>query len=270
MRNGMVLALLMLTASLAGCTGASEDGGEAEGVDLKVYYDETVGVVEQTWRNGQHTGSQSVTLNFDFARVTSTDDPLVAFFVLPGDGREEIVTDANQTASIDVEYATHGLYALTYGARTEGGAEASEEITIRIDLRIDWQDTGTTNPDDANIRVMTDGTQGVDRVAVSSTVNNIGNLGGVLGRAVSATWELLDGSDGLRATGTAQIADGQEETWEGSSGPAEADEGDWVLRITLDTDDEQVTVTSVIDVLHVESESPAQPFTSDQSEVGKI
>ena len=105
---------------------------------------------------------------------------------------------------------------------------------------------------------------------MSSTVNNIGNLGGVLGRAVSATWELLDGSDGLRATGTAQIADGQEETWEGSSGPAEADEGDWVLRITLDTDDEQVTVTSVIDVLNVESESPAQPFTSDQSEVDKI
>ncbi len=270
MRNGVLLTLLLISASLAGCTGTSGDEAAADGVDLKVYYDETVGVVEQTWRNGQQTGSQSVTLTFDFARVTSTDDPLVAFFVAPGDGRDEIVTDANQTASIDVEYATHGLYALTYGARTEGGAEASEEITVRIDLRIDWQDTGTTNPDDATIRVMTDGTQGVDRVAVSSTVANIGNVGGVFGRAVSATWELVDGSDGLRATGSAQIADGQEETWEGSSGPAEAAEGDWVLRITLDTDDEQVTVTSVIDVLHEESESSAQPFTSDQSEVDKI
>ena len=270
MRNGVLLVLLMLSASLAGCTGASDDGGDADVVDLKVYYDETVGVVEQTWRNGQQTGSQSVTLTFDFARVTSTDDPLVAFFVLPGDGRDEIVTDANQTASIEVEYATHGLYALTYGARTESGVEASEEITVRIDLRIDWQDTGTTNPDDANIRVMTDGTQGAERVEVSSTVANIGNVGGILGRAVSATWELLDGSDGLRATGTAQIADGQEETWEGSSGPAEADGADWVLRITLDTDDEQVTVTSIIDVLHAEAESPARPFTSEQSEVDEI
>ena len=265
MRNGVLMVLLMLSASLAGGTGSPEAEGDADGVDLRVYYDETSGVVEQTWRNGQQTGSQTVTLTFDFARVTSTDDPLVAFFVVPGDGRDEIVTDANQTASIDVEYAAHGLYALTYGARTESGAEASEDITVRIDLRIDWQDTGTTNPDDASIPVMTDGPQGVDRVAVTSTVANIGNVGGVFGRAVSATWELLDGSDGLRATGTAQIADGQEETWEGSSGPAEADEGDWVLRIGLDTDDESVNVTSVIDVLHTETESPAQPFTSDQS-----
>ena len=53
MRNGVLLALLMLSASLAGCTGGSDDGGEAEGVDLKVYYDETSGVVEQSWRNGQ-------------------------------------------------------------------------------------------------------------------------------------------------------------------------------------------------------------------------
>ena len=75
-----------------------------------------------------------------------------------------------------MEYATHGLYALTYGARTESGVEASEEITVRIDLRIDWQDTGTTNPDDASIRVMTDGTQGAERVEVSSTV------------ATSVTW----------------------------------------------------------------------------------
>lgn len=270
MRNVVLLALLMLSASLAGCTGASEGGGQAEGVDLRVYYDETSGVVEQSWRNGQQIGSQSVTLTFDFARVTSTDDPLVAFFVLPGDGRDEIVTDANQTASIDVEYATHGLYALTYGARTESGGEASQDITVRIDLQINWQDTGTTNPDDASIRVMTDGTQGVDRVAVTSTVANIGNVGGVFGRAVSATWELLDGSEGLRATGTAQIADGQEETWEGSSGPAEVDGEDWVLRITLDTDDENVDVTSVIDVLHAEAESPPQPFTSEQSEVDEI
>ncbi len=79
MRNGVLLVLLLLSASLAGCTGASDDGGEADGVDLKVYYDETSGVVEQTWRNGQQTGSQTVTLTFDFARVTSTDDPLVAF-----------------------------------------------------------------------------------------------------------------------------------------------------------------------------------------------
>ena len=57
---------------------------------------------------------------------------------------------------------------------------------------------------------------------------------------------------------------------EGSSGPAEADDGDWVLRITLDTDDEQVTVTSIIDVLHAEAESPARPFTSEQSEVDEI
>ena len=132
MRKVVLLALLMLSASLAGCTGASEDGGQAEGVDLRVYYDETSGVVEQSWRNGQQIGSQSVTLTFDFARVTSTDDPLVAFFVLPGDGRDEIVTDANQTASIDVEYATHGLYALTYGARTEGGGEASQDITCLL------------------------------------------------------------------------------------------------------------------------------------------
>ena len=27
-----------------------------------MYYDETVGVVEQTWQDGQQTGSQSVTL----------------------------------------------------------------------------------------------------------------------------------------------------------------------------------------------------------------
>ena len=265
MRHAGLLVLLLLSASLAGCTGASDEGTEAEGVDLRVYYDDTSGVVEQTWRNGQQIGSQTVTLTFDFARVTSSEDPLVAFFVLPGDGREEIVTDANQTASIDVEYATHGLYELTYGARTEGGGEASKAIVVRIDLRLNWQDTGTTDPDDASIRVMTDGTQGAERVSVSSTVANIGNVGGVFGRAVSTTWELLDGSDGLRATGTAQIADGQEETWEGTSGPAEADEGDWVLRITLDTDDENVDVTSVIDVLHEEAESPAQPFTSDQS-----
>jgi hypothetical protein len=38
-----------------------------------------------------------------------------------------------------------------------------------------------------------------------------------------------------------------------------------VLRITLDTDDENVDVTSVIDVLHAEAESQPQPFTSDQS-----
>jgi hypothetical protein len=45
----------------------------------------------------------------------------------------------------------------------------------------------------------------------------------------------------------------------------DADDEDWLLRITLDTDDENVRVTSVIDVLHTETESPAQPFTSDQS-----
>ena len=50
----MMMTLVMFSASLSGCIGGDEDGGDESEIDLIIYYDTTFGTIQESVQNGNH------------------------------------------------------------------------------------------------------------------------------------------------------------------------------------------------------------------------
>ena len=75
MRRGLhpswLILILLVSCSLSGCLGDSEDAGAKNPISMEVYYDATSGTIEEVIQNGAVLSQSGVELSFDFARVAS-------------------------------------------------------------------------------------------------------------------------------------------------------------------------------------------------------
>ena len=62
-KRAVLLSLLLCSAMLAGCFGDEESSNDSE-IDLKIYYDQTAGVIQENIQNSQQVAFSGVELSF--------------------------------------------------------------------------------------------------------------------------------------------------------------------------------------------------------------
>ena len=248
---------------LAGCFGDEESSDDSE-IALKIYYDQTAGVIQENIQNGQQVAFSGVELSFDYAYTKSSAGEIDSFYFEAGDGSSRITVDANETGEITYTYATHGLFTANLGAIDDAGNEENTTITIRIDKQILWSQSGTTDPDTMNIDTTPDcECLGPNQIAIDSTVENTQNVGSIFGGPVTVNW-ILTGEGVVRDSGQEQIADGQNAQWV-------HDEFNigiqiWTLDVELSNSDEQVNIDHDVTITYNDEESNPNPLPTENSQ----
>jgi len=262
-KRAVLLSLLLCSAMLAGCFGDEESSDDSE-IDLKIYYDQTAGVIQENIQNGQQVAFSGVELSFDYAYTKSSAGEIDSFYFEAGDGSSRITVDANETGEITYTYATHGLFTANLGAIDDAGNEENTTITIRIDKQILWSQSGTTDPDTMNIDTTPDcECPGPSQIAIDSTVENPANFGGFAGSPVTVNW-ILTGEGVARDSGQEQIADGQNAQWlhdEFNIGKQV-----WTLEVELSNSDEQVNIDHNVTITYDDEESNPNPLPTESGQ----
>ena len=255
-------SLLMLLSSLSGCLDSDEEEDEKV-IDLVVYYESTSGTIQQSFIGGSQISLAGVTLNFDFARTTSDFD-LATFSLEPGDGRSPITVNADESASIDVEYELHGLFSVVLTATDVEENSENMTVMVRIEQHIEWSEQNSAEPDVMQINTEPDNEGPAPKVLqIKSTVENIENLGGIGGSPITITWELTDSNAESKGMKTEQIADGQDAIWDFSLNFPERGVHELSVQLDQSTDQERVNVNHVIDILYEQTESVVNPFPTE-------
>ncbi len=255
-------SLLMLLSSLSGCLDSDEEEDEKV-IDLVVYYESTSGTIQQSFIGGSQISLTGVALNFDFARTTSDFD-LATFSLEPGDGRSPITVNADESASIDVEYELHGLFSVVLTATDVEENSENMTVMVRIEQHIEWSEQNSAEPDVMQINTEPDNEGPAPKVLqIKSTVENIENLGGIGGSPITITWELTDSNAESKGMKTEQIADGQDAIWDFSLNFPERGVHELSVQLDQSTDQERVNVNHVIDILYEQTESVVNPFPTE-------
>ena len=206
LRSILVLALLC-GMTLPGCLSF---GDEVVDLDLQVSHSILNGTVVESYVDGQLMGLDSVTIVVDFSD-TKSELPLKHFGISFEGDREEIKIDAKSESSISIDFSEHGLYNLTAYVIDEDNNRVSSTETIRIDLRIDWVEEDTNNPEKMPFNPIPNN-QGIhpSYIEIVSTVENpsiIEDFGG--GRSVDFTWKITDELDDTCQSYSEQVDDGE-------------------------------------------------------------
>ena len=99
------------------------------------------------------------------------------------------------------------------------------------------------------------------KIAIDSTVENPGNLGGFGGSPVSVNW-LLSGEGVERDSGQEQIADGQNAQWiHDEFNPGKQS---WSLDVELSGNDEQVNIDHDVTITYDGEESNPNPLPTQE------
>ena len=117
----IMMTLVMFSASLSGCIGGDEDGGDESEIDLIIYYDTTFGTIQESVQNGNQVSFSGVELTFNYAFTKSNSGEITSFYFESGDGSTRTEVDANETGEITYNYVTHGLFTATLGALDDAG-----------------------------------------------------------------------------------------------------------------------------------------------------
>ena len=260
----IAVTITLLSASLAGCMGDEDSGGEYSGpIDLIVYYDSTSGMVETSENNGQAGQTTGVELSFDFADTTSDDGSITKIMIEPDDGSSPVEGDPSDNAVISYTWLTHGVFTVTLSAEDSEGNTHSIMVKVKIDMRIVWSDTQTTSASmtfDATPDCE-DGDPLPDRITVSSTVSNPNGPGIFGGAAVDVTWSLKNPSEEEISSNTGTIADSGEETWDYTT--RDMVEGSWMLDVDVADNGDNVNVNNDVIIAYAEG---AEDATNPRSE----
>jgi len=261
-KRAVLLSLLIASACLAGCTGDEDSSDDDSAIDLVIYYDATSGMIQENIQNGQQASFSGVELTFDYAYTKSADGNIESYYFEAGDGSSRISAQANDTGEITYNYATHGLFTAVLGAIDDAGNEANKSITIRIDKHTLWGQTNTDDPDVMTIDTVPDcECDAPSKIAIDSTVENPGNLGGFGGGPVSVNW-LLTGEGVERDSGQEQIADGQNAQWlHDEFNPGKQS---WSLEVTLSGNEERVNIDHDVTITYDGEESNPNPLPTQE------
>lgn len=209
----LVLVTLLVCFSLPGCLFSGDDAGD---IDLIITHDNAIGTIVETYSEGEFVSLTPVTVNIDFSDTTSKY-PLQTFGIESDYDDEPTTVDATTESTISVTFNSHGIYHLSAYAKDSMGNKINQSITVRIDLRIDWTETDTNQPQSLPFNPEPDN-QGqhpkmieiISNVENPSLVNNIGDSG----QSVQLTWQLVDELDDICQTRNGQINDGDVMMWQ--------------------------------------------------------
>lgn len=238
-----------------------EESRSVSDIELVIYYDETAGMIQENIQNGQQVAFSGVELSFDYAYTKSSAGEIESFYFEAGDGSSRITVDANETGEITYTYATHGMFTANLGAIDDAGNEANTSISIRIDKRTLWSQSGTTNPDTMNIDTTPDcECPAPNQITIDSTIENTQNAGGFFGGPVTVEW-FLTGEGVSRESGKEQIADGQNAQW--MHNELNIGKQVWALDVELSSSDEQVNIDHDVRVTYNNEESSPNPLPTE-------
>jgi len=208
-----LFVVLLLTMSLAGCT--SEESNDSV-ISLSIEHSSDSGMILESYSNGDKTSTTGVIIDFDFSSTTA-DLELATFGINLNDGTDSLEIDALNNSVISFEFMQHGWYNLTAYAIDEDGGQAEEIISIKIDLRIEWVETNTDqpqtlvfDPEPAN------GGANAQMIEVNSVVENPETFEEVIsgGDSVGITWNIIDEQDDVCQKKSANIENGGSGVWD--------------------------------------------------------
>ena len=204
--------LLLVFSSLTGCL--SEDQSEAS-ISLTVVADIENTTLVETYSNGELVSITNISIVYDFSQTTA-DLQLVTFGIDPMDGRPSTTVDATAESQIQLNFENHGIYNIIAYAIDSNGGEQRTNLTLRIDLMIDWTESNTRDPlpliFDPN---PVNGGPNPTMVEIQSTVENPSFLENLdsSSQSVQVTWNIVDELDDVCQQKTAQIDDGESDNW---------------------------------------------------------
>ena len=262
----MMMTLVMFSASLSGCIGGDEDGGDESEIDLIIYYDTTFGTIQESVQNGNQVSFSGVELTFNYAFTKSSAGEITTFYFESGDGSTRTEVDANETGEITYNYVTQGLFTATLGALDNAGNDELMTLTIRIDKTTQWSESQTNNPDEMEINTIPDcECNSPSKIEIFSNVTNpenpnVGPLGN--GGPVTVTW-YLNGSEVSRESSPETLGEGQTTSWNHNEiGPLPET---WTLEVGLNHDQENVDIEHNVSIKYSADESSPNPMPTGQT-----
>ena len=208
----LLMLALVCSASMAGCLAPSSSGSM---IDLVVDIETTSGTAVETYLDGELVSLDAVDITFDFSQTTSSLD-LVKFGLDPMDGSEPMTIEASESSTLTHSFVEHGVHNVTLFAIDAAGTQNNQSASIRIDLRIEWSEQGTTNPMALPFNP-TPNNGGIHPVMIeiNSTVENPSLIEGISGggQTVQFSWNIVDELDDTCQSKNGQAEDGNAETW---------------------------------------------------------
>ncbi|MEC8979185.1 MAG: hypothetical protein VX433_03740 [Candidatus Thermoplasmatota archaeon] len=208
----MLLCLLFISSTSAGCLSNTPDG---QNISLNVQYEQANGTIVESYVDGDLFSSSIETIRFDFSNTVS-DQSLVKFGIDWPSEEIEISVNPDDDSMIDVVFSEHGIHDLVAYAVDENGNRAHIPIVIRMDLQMEWTETGTYEPSSLIIDpIPANGGISATSILIDSIVENpnlIENIGG--GRDVEITWKLVDEQEDACQNRNEVVGEGETSRWQ--------------------------------------------------------
>jgi hypothetical protein len=241
-----LFVVLLLTISLAGCT--SEESSEST-ISLSVNHSADSGMIVESYSNGDITSTSSVIIDFDFSSTTA-DLELTKFGINLNDGTDSLEIDALNNSVISFEFYQHGWYNLTAYAIDEDGGQAEAIISIKMDLRIEWVEANTDQPQTLVFNpVPANGGASAQMIEVNSVVENPETFDEIIsgGDSVGITWNIMDEVDDVCQKKSANIENGGSDVWDTLHfNTFQVHE----LSITFDDNQENINVEHIVSIIY--------------------
>ena len=201
-----------MTSALAGCISDSQERGE---ITLIVQYERTNGTILESYMDGSLISTTGSIIRFDFSQTISELEPVKFGIDFPNHGGE-ISVNPDERSTIDVEFTEHGVHDLVAYVIDVEGNQALLPIVIRMDLRMEWTESGTYEPSPLTINPFpANGGTSASSILIDSIVENpdlIENIGG--GRDVEITWKLVDEQEDACQNRNEVVGEGETVRWQ--------------------------------------------------------
>ena len=242
-----LFVVLLLTISFAGCT--SEESSNEPAIFLSVQHSADSGMIIESYSNGDKTSTSSVIIEFDFSSTTAELE-LTKYGINLNDGTDSLEIDASNNSVISFEFLQHGWYNLTAYAIDEDGGQAEAIISIKMDLRIEWVEANTDQPQTLVFNpVPANGGASAQMIEVNSVVENPETFDEIIsgGDSVGITWNIMDEVDDVCQKKSANIENGESGVWDTLHfNTFQVHE----LSITFDDDQETINVEHIVSIIY--------------------
>lgn len=232
--------------SLAGCT--SEESSDST-ISLSVNHSADSGMIVESYSNGDMTSMSSTIIDFDFSSTTA-DLELTKFGLNLNDGTDSLEIDAANNSVISFEFLQHGWYNITAYAIDEDAGQAEATISIKIDLRIEWVEANTDQPQTLVFDpVPANGGASAQMIEVNSVVENPETFDEIIsgGDSVGITWNIMDEVDDVCQKKSANIENGGSGVWDTLHfNTFQVHE----LSITFDDNQETINVEHIVSIIY--------------------
>ena len=205
-----VALLSLLSCSISGCIFSEEKNNH---FDLDVKFSDSYGIVVEKYFAGELESTNHVTIEFD---LSSNGVDLETIGVDLNDGSSPIEMDGSLTSTITVQFISHGKYNVSVFATNDQNVRQTVTIPIIIDLRIEWIENSTTEPEILNFNpIPNNGGEHPRMIEIQSTVTNPSVLEDLKGgQSVQFSWTITDELGDTCQRNDAVVGDGESEVWE--------------------------------------------------------